>query len=132
MRLKVGGILALRWLYREAVGAADLRLSNAGGGADMYNEEIGPSPGLPGGIPAGRNGLWKGMGVPGPCKETFAAPWAGTGSVGETWRIASTSTRFSGHGIPWLERVGREGEVRILGVSAALDGLLLPNENMDG
>jgi hypothetical protein len=114
MRLKVGGTLALRWLYRETVGAVDLRLSNAGVWPVMYNEEMGPSPGLPG---EPRKGLWKGIAVrSGPCKEVLAAPWAGT-SVGMSCRIASTSTRFSGQATPGLERVGRDGEVRILGVS---------------
>lgn len=87
---------------------------------------MGPSAGVPG--TAARKGLWKGIGGrSGPCKDVFATPCAGRTSG--AWRIASTSTRFSGQATPGDERVGRDGEVRIRGGLSGFDGFRR-NENM--
>jgi hypothetical protein len=95
----------------------------------MYNEEMGsPSFNLPG---EPRNGLWNSIGTWSiPRKEALVAPWRGTSDEGDC-RMASTSTRSSGHGIPWLLSSGSEGEVRMRGASRSFFGFRR-KENMTG
>ncbi len=114
MRLNVGGSRARRWLGLPATRCAFF--SNEAGGPAMYSDEMGPSA-APTDEPAkrfverdrcNRSGkrFWPHLGV---------APASGGGDC----RMAAMSTRSSGHGMPWLLSSGKDGEVRIRGLSRA-------------
>ena len=85
----------------------------------MYSDEMGPSAAPTDGR---RNGLWNGIGAS-LWKEVLAAPRGCTASGGGDCRMAAMSTRSSGHGMPWLLSSGKDGEVRIRGLSGSFLGL---------
>ena len=116
IKLKVGATRCLRELWRVRceceVGA---RSAKDEGGCDIYKEAIGPA-----GFPSDptdllgdmRNGLWNGIVLwSGDENETLAAPRPACSGV-EGGLIADTSTKLDGHGIPWVDISGRDGEYR--------------------
>ena len=63
-------------------------------------------------LPGDDHGLWNGTGVTtSAVKDVFAAPLG----AGASWGSWERSTRLLGHGIPWADNSGREGEVRMNG-----------------
>jgi len=125
IKLNVGGIRARLWVYLPATDDCRPPLlgSNVGvAPVDMYRADIDVVPSVP--CPAllseGLNGLWKGIGARSVCIEVLDSElarcaWLTSSSCVGASRIAEMSTRSSGHGIPWLESVGSEGDVRIAG-----------------
>ena len=106
MRLWLGRWRAELWLF--------LRVSNAEGGCERYRDAIGGPVGLSVALPGDVHGLWKGTGwALSVVKEVLAAPRGG--EVGASWGSWERSTRLLGHGMPWAESSGREGEVRMKG-----------------
>lgn len=87
--------------------------ANAEGGWDAYKDAIGGPVGLLVALPGEDQGLWNGTG-PSVVKDVFAAPRGGLGGE-PSWGSWERSTRLLGHGMPWEESSGREGEVWMKG-----------------
>lgn len=73
---------------------------------------MGGPTGLSAALPGDDHGLWNGTGVAASVvNAVLAAPRGGDAS----WGSCERSTRLLGHGMPWEESSGSEGEVRMKG-----------------